>query len=125
MPSPVTNKLPACRSAEDLVPAGPSATTGQRPVAATGLGRWRAPQPATPAAGRKRGVRGGTAPRQPPQGDARSVAPRSKLLVSHNHVSTGTETSRLSALKMSRFDGCPAPVAPLPARGSRPGVRWS
>ena len=37
------------------------------------------PPPAAPVAGRKRRVRGGAAPRQPPAGDARSVATRSKL----------------------------------------------
>ncbi len=43
-----------------------------------GSGVGAPPPPAAPVAGRKRRVRGGAAPRQPPAGDARSVATRSK-----------------------------------------------
>ncbi len=43
----------------------------------------------------------------------------------HHACQPARKMSRLSALKMSRFDGCPAQGAERPERGSGPGVRWS
>ena len=69
-PMPVTAQ--GCRLAVPMriTSAGSSATTGLRSAAApaTGFGGWSTSPPAAPAPGRKRGVRGGAAPRQPPQG---------------------------------------------------------
>ena len=62
-----------------ITSTGSSATTGRCPVAApgTGFGGWTTPP--LPWRAGKNGVRGGGAPRQPPAGDARSVATRSRL----------------------------------------------
>ncbi len=46
-------------------------------------------------------------------------------LQDRGHCQPARKMSRLSALKMSRFDGCPAQGAERPERGSGPGVRWS
>ena len=71
-----------------ITSAGSSATTGLRSAVApaTGFGGWSTSPPAAPVAGRKRGVRGGAAPRQPPQG-THGVWPHGvSWLVSHNHA---------------------------------------
>ncbi len=68
--------------------AGSPPTKGKRPGAApaTGFGGWSIPAPAAPAAGRKPGVRGGAAPRQPPQG-THEVWPQGVSWLDHTNSS--------------------------------------
>ena len=76
--------------------------------------------------GPETGVRGGTAPRQPPQGTARSVAPRSKLAclacLACLSCLRGVRRSRCDGRRADRSDprrtcwATSSPVAPTPPR---------
>ena len=86
-PAPVTTKLPAGGPSR-ITSAGPSATKGHRSAAATetGFGVGAPRRPPLPWRAGNAGVRGGAAPRQPPQG-THGVWPHGvSWLVSHNHA---------------------------------------